>query len=251
MQRISPLLIIFEGSDFTGKGSQVSLLEKRCISKGIFNVKVFDFPDYSGPIGELIGKYVKNQFDMETRGKMKLSIPFLFAADRVWGYRIIKGWLNAGFNVICDRGPYSNIAYQSSVLEIEGILPQKKAIHFIADLERKAIEISGIKYPDVVIYLRIPPDMLEDIFNSRSFEKVPKDIYEISLELQRKVIQAYDYVYKIARDGDDILGGNTKWIKVDATEPVPVVHFEIWESIFDLFEKHAEEVRNYKRKLKP
>ena len=76
---ISKYIICIEGIDGCGKDTQLKLLEK----DGFY---VSSEPNYSGPIGKLIGDVMKKQITLNSKN----SIEYLFAADRIEHLEIMR-----------------------------------------------------------------------------------------------------------------------------------------------------------------
>ena len=53
--------IVIEGSDASGKMTQVKKLEKK-LNDMVIKTKIYDFPDYESSFGSLISQYLKLSF---------------------------------------------------------------------------------------------------------------------------------------------------------------------------------------------
>lgn len=99
--------IVIEGTDGTGKSTQVGLLRKTLADKGIESV---EFHEPEGvPIADEIRTIIKNG-DLQRDGKTNLLL-FTAARHEIWQQKAIPA-LNAGKWVIAARNYYSTIAYQ-------------------------------------------------------------------------------------------------------------------------------------------
>ena len=76
MQRTRGLLIALEGIDQSGKRTQSNLLARELAKRG-YRASVWDFPDYTTPIGKQLRAYLagKNQLDYH-------AVHLLYAANK-------------------------------------------------------------------------------------------------------------------------------------------------------------------------
>ncbi len=104
----------------------------------------------------------------------------LFTADRAMHTEQIKGWMNEGYDVICDRYFGSTLAYQSAAgMDMEWL---------------KAINSKATIQPDITILMDIDPEVsLKRVSQRGEMSRFEK------LDYLRKVREAY---LKIAKQFD-------------------------------------------------
>src|SRR3989344_2160653 len=107
-------LIVIEGIDGAGKGTQVARLAKR-IQKDKKVVTVFSFPRYKKPIGRFIRAALGGRFgDFVSLNAYFSAFPYLvdmlLARGEIEDAR--KKW-----RVLCDRYVPSTVAYHSAKLQ--------------------------------------------------------------------------------------------------------------------------------------
>lgn len=99
-------IIAIEGLDKAGKHTQVKLLAEYLESLG-YNVATSSFPRYDTPTGELIGKWMRKEWDVDQR-----TIEFILAADRqaqqTWFKQLESQEVDF---LILDRYLFSQLAY--------------------------------------------------------------------------------------------------------------------------------------------
>ncbi len=162
------MFITFEGIDFSGKTTQVSLLEKFLIGK---NYDVVTLREPGGtPMAEEIRKFLldkNNQLSSTTE-------LFLFESARSdLVSKVIIPALNLGKIVICDRFCDSSLAYQS--------YGRGLPIDFVDICNQKASQGLG---PDITFFIDIPIDVMilrgqqrtNDRFESEKIEFIEKVI---------------------------------------------------------------------------
>src|SRR3989338_7393366 len=143
-------LIVVDGSDGVGKGTQVALLVKR-LKKDRVRVKTMDFPQYEKNFcGALIRRCLSGRF-----GNFLNTDPYiasiLYAADRFESKTTLEKWLAEGYIVILDRYVSANQMHQGG--KIKNARERKKFLAWLDTLEHKAL---GIPRPDLVLYLHLP-----------------------------------------------------------------------------------------------
>ncbi len=155
------MFIVFEGIDGSGKSSVIARL-KESLEKAGRKVKVT-----AEPTDGAIGKYISR-----TDGLNPEAEALLFTADRSMHTEQVKGWMDEGYTVICDRYFGSTLAYQSAAgMDMEWL---------------KSINSKVIIRPDITILMDIDPE----ISLKRVSERGEMSRFE-KLDYLRKVRQAY------------------------------------------------------------
>lgn len=179
--------IVIDGTDGSGKTTQLSLLKARLEDEG-YVVEVADFPQYNtksaGPVEEyLSGKYGEaNEVDA-----YKASI--FYAVDRYDASWKIKQWLAEGKIVLANRYTSANMGHQGG--KIANPLERRLFFNWLDDLEYKILEIPR---PDLSIILHVESSIAQQLAKTRSREDwVGKttDIHENNLEHLQKAEQVY------------------------------------------------------------
>lgn len=181
------VLIVLEGTDGSGKATQLKLLVKWLKKQG-YKVKTTDFPQYySSFFGKLVGRFLKGEF-----GGIHEVSPYLaclpYAGDRFEAKERIEKWLSSGKIVVFNR-------YFGSQAHQLAKLPAKEQLKFLHFLVKMEYEVFGIPREDIVIFLYMPVEIgqrLVDKKGKRSYAGGKKrDIHEASLLHQRKASEVY------------------------------------------------------------
>ena len=142
-------LIIFEGLDGSGKGTQTELACQNLHSKGYDPLKI-SFPDYDSPSSALVKMYLAGQFGQHPDDVNAYAASSFYAVDRYASYKTSWGsFYEQGGVIIADRYTTSNAVHQCSKL------PQKEweeYLHWLFDYEFRLL---GLPAPDRVIYLSL------------------------------------------------------------------------------------------------
>src|SRR3989344_8755869 len=98
MQEKRGRLIVIEGTDCSGKSTQISLLMKKLQKDGL-EIVVLDFPNYSTPTGKIVRRYLDNEFGPANEVDARIASIF-FAQDRYASKHIIEEALKKNNAVI-------------------------------------------------------------------------------------------------------------------------------------------------------
>lgn len=182
-------LIVFEGMDKAGKGTQCQLLQEFVKNQGKSCVRM-EFPDYTSILGKEIKKFLhqKNRFPKEVQH-------ILLSANRWEKKEEIENILNSGITIIMDRYYQSNLVYGISI----GL-----DLHWLINLD------NGLPKEDLVIVLDINPNVSKKrVMNNR-------DLFEENKELLTKVEKNYRELSK-----------KFGWYLIDGKRSIEDVHQEI------------------------
>jgi len=143
-------LIVVDGTDGSGKATQVALLAERLRNEG-HAVETITFPRYGeNHFGELIKECLAGK-----RGDfMALDARIastLYAADRFESNELIESWLSAGAIVLADRYASSNQIHQGGK-----IADSDERREFLAWLDRMEYGVFKIPRPDLIVFLDVP-----------------------------------------------------------------------------------------------
>jgi dTMP kinase len=143
-------LIVVDGTDGSGKATQVALLAERLAREGR-RVETITFPRYEENVfGELIGECLKGK-----RGDFLSHDPrvasTLYAADRFETKPLLEEWLREGAIILADRYVSSNQIHQAG--KIEG--PTART-YFLEWLDTVEHGIFGMPRPDLILFLDVP-----------------------------------------------------------------------------------------------
>lgn len=184
------MLIVIEGLDGSGKGTQAALLAQKLKEQGKRIAKV-SFPDYPSQSSALIKMYLAGEFGTHPDDVNAYAASSFYAVDRYASYK--KNWeeiYKTGI-VVADRYTTSNAIHQCSKL------PQNQWDDFLNWLFEYEYQKLNIPQPDIVIYLRVDPEVSQRLLEKRydgNMEK--KDIHEKDREYLLRCQKAADYCSK-------------------------------------------------------
>lgn len=206
--------IVFEGGDGSGKTTQVRRLYS-VLRKREYQVRLVHEPG-STALGKSIRRLLsaRKRTPLHTGGGASQTMSpeaelFLFEASRAQLVNeVIRPGLHNGETIICDRYIYSTVAYQG--------YGRKLNIRLIEQLNEAAI--GGI-YPNLVIYLDIPPEVaLKRKIETNDMSRFEKE----ELAFHQRVREGY--LKQATADPD-------RWFVVDALLPEDQITDIIWDRV--------------------
>jgi len=201
--------IVIDGTDGSGKVTQVRLLANHLAQKGT-RTEAIDFPQYyNNFFGKFVGECLAGR-----HGDFLKSDPYvasvLYAADRFESSAKIVKWLNEGVVVIADRYASSNQIHQGGKIKSE-----EERKNFLEWLEKMEFDVFKIPKPDAIIYLDVPLEKTQELIGMRAkrnqekkrYLKGGKDAHESNpTHLADAKASAMDLVRRY-----------NNWIKIDCT----------------------------------
>ena len=198
-------LVIIEGSDGSGKTTQINLLIEYFKNKHI-SYGTLKFPQYHKTFfGKWIGRFLKGEF-----GSLDNLSPYLimfpYAADRWQAKGEIEDWLKMGKVVVSDR-------YATSCVYQSARVPEEKRHEFIDISYAIEYEAFGIPREDLVLYLHMPVAISQKMIEQKGVRKYmgngnKKDIHESNIELLQEVEKSYL----------DSCSRFPHWVRIDCTK---------------------------------
>jgi len=166
-------LIVFEGTDGSGKSTQFARLCERVSAMGRDYQKL-TFPQYKEPSSALIRMYLGGEFGDKPGDVNPYAASAFYAVDRyaslkkVWGEYYARGGL-----ILTDRYTTSNAVHQSVKCAPED---RPAFLHWLDDFEHNKM---GLPRPDMVIYLDVPTEATVQLLRSREQQtNTQADIHE-------------------------------------------------------------------------
>ena len=181
-------LIIFEGLDGSGKGTQTHLTAEILRAEGR-ELRQITFPNYQSPSSSLVKMYLGGEFGQRPDDVNAYAASSCYAVDRYASYKTDWGsFYREGGLVLSDRYTTSNAVHQCSKLppmHWDGFL------NWLFDFEYKKI---GIPAPDCVVYLAVDPEVSQKLMTERYHgDESRKDIQEKDREYMARSRAAAEY----------------------------------------------------------
>jgi dTMP kinase len=181
-------LIVIDGTDGSGKGTQSKLLIERLTKEGK-KVTLTDFPRHEETSGHFVREYLRGHYGTaEEVGPYRGSI--FYAIDRYEASFAMRKWLSDGGIIVSNRYVSANMGHQAG--KIKDPEERKKFLMWLKDLE---FGIFGIPKPDINILLFVPPEIGQQLVEKKGERAYiggeRKDIHEADIEHLRQASQAF------------------------------------------------------------
>lgn len=195
-------LIVIEGIDGSGKGTQAQQLTERLIATGR-RVRLLSFPRYRETLfGHAIGDFLNGRF-----GQLDEVHPFLasvlYAADRYESKSVLVEALQQSDVVVCDRYVPSNLAHQGAKLD------GAERDELLRTIERIEFEVFALPRPSLVVLLDVPVEIAQRNIAAkkpRSYTEKAADLQEADAAYLQRVRDVYL----------QLAAGNSEWQRVES-----------------------------------
>ena len=167
-------LIVLEGLDGSGKGTQTKILRDTLRSEGK-KVRLIDFPMYDRDSSHFVKLYLSGGLGDDPADTNAYAASMFFATDRYVSYRTDwrADYLAPDTVVIANRYTTSNAVHQASKL------PEEEREGFLTWLFELEYERLGLPKPDLVLYLDMPFAISQKMMRRREADTgTQADIHE-------------------------------------------------------------------------
>lgn len=188
-------LIVIDGTDGSGKETQMGILQEKLKEKNI-DFKKVSFPNYASESSSLVKMYLNGEFGKDAKMVSPYVASTFYAADRYATYKKeLENYYNHGGLIIADRYTTANMVHQAG--KIQDKKERKKFLDWLWNLE---FNIYKIPIPNKVFFLNMPIDCVEELIKYRKnkFDKnAKKDIHESD---KKHLIDSYEAACDVAKD---------------------------------------------------
>jgi thymidylate synthase ThyX/thymidylate kinase len=236
-------LLVFEGTDCSGKSTQINLLIEKLNSEGR-SCQTLDFPNYSTPTGKIVRRYLDGEFGEANSIPAKVASVF-YAEDRFVSKPIIEESLKGVDFTILDRYVESNMGHQGGKIR-----DAKKREEFFEWNRNLEYDNFGLPKPDAVIFLYMPPAVSAELMKTRTrkseFHPAADSIgdgHESNPEHMKNAAESYLHLARLYG-----------WMKIDCAPDGTIkslktpeqIHEEIWEKVIEMrYSDEDRKVLNY------
>lgn len=222
-------LIVIDGTDGSGKATQVARLKERLVSEDR-QVETLDFPRYyHNFFGKFIGEALKGDYGDWAHTHPKIA-SIAYAADRMESSAQIREWIDAGAVVILDRYVSSNQIHQGGKIDNES---ERRA--FMEWLDTMEHTVFNIPRPDIILYLDVSVKITQDLLiqkgnqESKKYLEGREDQHENNLE----------HLQAARESGLKMIAENNNWQRIYCSEddrilPIETIHNLIYEKVQEI-----------------
>ena len=219
-------LIVIDGTDGSGKATQVDFLINRLKNDG-YEVRMVDFPEYyKNFFGAFVGHCLSEQYYNFINIHPKIA-SVLYAADRFESKEKIEVWIKKGYIVIANRYVSANQIHQGG--KISNIKKRQDFLRWLDDMEYR---VFGIPRPNLVLYLSVPIPFVKKLLkdrnknSSRAYLGKKKDVHEKDINFMSN---SYKSAMWLAKD-------QANWCKIDCVVKNKLrtredIHEEVYKNV--------------------
>ena len=198
-------LIVIDGTDGSGKATQVAKLKERLLNEGI-KIESLDFPQYyNNFFGKLIGQGLAGELGNWAGLDPKIA-SVMYAADRFESSKQISEWLNDGKTVVLDRYVSSNQIHQGGKISDE-----TERREFMEWLDKMEHEVFSIPRPDMILYLNVPLKITQQLLIAKGNKESKKYLNGKSDQHEDDLV----HLEASKESGLKMIAENNNWQKVE------------------------------------
>lgn len=216
-------LFVIDGTDGSGKQTQLKKLEERLTKEGIDYKKV-SFPNYDSPSSSLVKMYLSGEFGAHAKDVSPYIASTFFAADRYATYKKdLEDYYKKGGIILADRYTTANMVHQAG--KIADKQKREKFLDWLWDYE---FNLYGLPVPTKSFFLNMPPDYAEELMKNRENKfthESKKDIHESD---KSHLIDAYNAACDLVDKYDWY---EVKCVKNGQIRTIDDIHEEIYNEI--------------------
>lgn len=187
MSDYSGKFIVIDGTDGSGKTTQLQLLVGKLTSEG-YSVEIADFPQYNTKSAGMVEEYLSGKYG-GADDVNPYAASLLYASDRFDASFQIRDWLKQGKIVVCNRYVSASFAHQGG--KIANALERKLFFNWLSEIEYK---IFNIPKPDLYLILHVEAEIAQKMAKDRGREDwkgKTKDIHEDNINHLKQAEKVY------------------------------------------------------------
>lgn len=217
-------LFVIEGTDGSGKQTQLEELKKR-FDKEKIEYRTVSFPNYDSQTSTLVKMYLSGDFGKNPNDVSPYIASTFYAADRYATFKS-EGYLeyyNEGGIILADRYTTSNMTFQSGKIKDEE--ERNKFLDWLWDFE---FNLYGLPVPTKSFFLDMPTKYAQELMQNRDNKFThtsKKDIHESDSAYLEEI---YQTSCNLAKKYD---WHRINCIKDNSIRTIEDIHNEIFDEI--------------------
>ena len=216
-------LFVIDGTDGSGKQTQLNKLKNRFDNEGI-QYRTVSFPNYDSPSSSLVKMYLNGDFGTDAQAISPYIASTFYAADRYATFKTeYEEYYNNGGIILADRYTTANMVHQAG--KIKDDEEREKFLNWLWDFE---FNLYGLPVPTEVIFLNMPTEYAQKLMENRTNKithENKKDIHESS---KRHLVDAYNEACKLVEKYNWC---EIKCVKDGKIREIEEIHEEVFKSI--------------------
>ena len=216
-------LFVIDGTDGSGKQTQIKALKERLEKEGI-EFKSVSFPNYESESSALVKIYLNGELSEDPKEISPYIASTFYAADRYITFKKeYEEYYENGGIILADRYTTSNMVHQAG--KIKDDKEREKFLNWLWDFE---FNLYGLPIPTEVFFLNMPTEyaikLMENRKNKITHEE-KKDIHERNPEHMK---DAYIEACKLSKKYN---WKEIKCVKDEKIRSIEDIHEEIYNEL--------------------
>lgn len=216
-------LFVIDGTDASGKQTQLSKLKERLDKEGI-EYKSVSFPNYDSESSSLVKIYLNGELSEDPKEISPYIASTFYAADRYVTFKKeYEEYYKNGGIILADRYTTSNMVHQAG--KIKDDKEREKFLNWLWDFE---FNLYGLPVPTEVFFLNMPTEYAIKLMENRKnkiTKEEKKDIHERSPEHLK---DAYEEACKLSKKYN---WKEIKCVKDGKIRSIEDIHEEIYQEL--------------------
>ena len=216
-------LFVIDGTDGSGKQTQLETLKKRLTDEKI-DYRTVSFPNYDSPSSSLVKMYLAGEFGTDAKAISPYIASTFYAADRYATFKMgYKEYYDNGGVILADRYTTANMVHQAG--KISDKQERKKFLDWLWDFE---FNLYGLPIPTEVFFLNMPVEKSLELIENRENKfnhTVKKDIHESD---KNHLQDAYNAACDVAKEYNWY---EIHCVKNNELRTIEDIHEEIYKEI--------------------
>lgn len=216
-------LFVIDGTDGSGKQTQLDLLKKHLTEDGV-EYRTVSFPNYDSPSSALVKMYLSGEFGENAKEISPYVASTFYAADRYATYKKdLKEYYENGGIILADRYTTASMVHQTGKITDEQ--EREKFLNWLFDLE---FNIYGLPVPTEVFFLNMPPKKVEELIKNRENKFTHSDKKDIHERDAKHLEDSYNAACSLVNKYD---WNEIKCVKDDVIRTREDIHNEIYNIV--------------------
>lgn len=219
-------LFVIDGTDGSGKQTQLQKLKERFDKEGI-KYKSVSFPNYDSPSSSLVKMYLNGDFGTDPQKISPYIASTFYAADRYATFKTgYEEYYNNGGIILADRYTTSNMVHQAGKIKDDN--EREKFLNWLWDFE---FNLYGLPVPTEVIFLNMPTEYSVQLMKNRANKITHEEKKDIHERNKTHLQDAYNEACKLVK--------KYNWCEIHCVENNKIKTIEeIHEEVFTNVKKY-------------
>lgn len=216
-------LFVIDGTDGSGKQTQLQKLKERFDKEGI-DYRTVSFPNYDSPSSSLVKMYLNGDFGTDAQAISPYIASTFYAADRYATFKIgYEEYYNNGGIILADRYTTANMVHQAGKIKDD-----KKREDFLNWLWNFEFNLYDLPVPTEVFFLNMPTEYAQKLMENRENKITHEEKKDIHESNKTHLQDAYNEACKLVKKYNWC---EVKCFEQDRIRKIDEIHEEIFENI--------------------